>query len=299
MQRSKRNSWFIYLGCSVFCVLIGALLYYWLSREPVYRSKPASYWVDQFAKAPLHNGNVNADLAILQFGPDVIPILISTLKKKEEPLTDLYAKVWPKIPIVIRKWFTPPAQKPSPAQYRASAAKMLGRLGKFGSPATRGLKKALKDKVAEVRLNAAYALWRIDPRNGTTVLPVLMQLHESATDLRYYTSRYLGLIGPDAKVALPLLVKSLGDADSDVRANAAKSIGQMGAEARIAVPALVERLKDPVVSVRVNAAEALGNLGNEANAAIPELIQAQIDESLRVVAAKAVEKIKARQPASR
>ena len=116
-----------------------------LERSGV-RGKPASFWVDQSAKAPLHNGNVNADLAILQFGPDVIPILISTLKKKEEPLTDLYAKVWPKIPIVIGRWLTPPAQKPSPAQYRASAAKMLGRLGKFGSPATRGLKKALKDK---------------------------------------------------------------------------------------------------------------------------------------------------------
>ncbi len=175
------------------------------------------------------------------------------------------------------------------ARVRASAAKVLGKIGSESEEKAVAIASSLVDSLndpnQEVRRAAAEALGRI----GSLAVPKLAEaLQAEQTVARSSAAEALGQIGADAKEAVPNLVARLQDSDWRVRSAAARALGKIGTEAKLEAPAIVppmiQALEDPDPEVRRSAAEALGRIGSPV---VPDLIDALQDESASVRAAAA------------
>ncbi|HIK29717.1 MAG: HEAT repeat domain-containing protein [Oscillatoriaceae bacterium SKW80] len=181
------------------------------------------------------------------------------------------------------------------ARVRASAAKVLGKIGSESENKADALASTLveylNDSNQEVRRAAAEALGRI----GSIAVPKIVEaLQAEPTVMRTAAAEALGQMGTDAKEAIPSLVARLQDSDWRVRSAAARALGKIGTEAKLEAPALVppliHALEDSDPEVRRSAAEALGRIGSPV---VPDLINALQDEnaSVRAAAAEALGQI--------
>ncbi len=151
------------------------------SEHPLYRGKPASYWLDQFKDSdPKFRAEaVTALGSIAQKNKDVIPVLVEALADKDyavgsqavAALGSLGSEIVPVILDVLKN-------PKSPTAY-TNAAKVVGKIGAPAKDAVPFLERGLK----------------VDATDGPDQRAIILAL---------------GRIGPDAKPAIPALVEMLG-----------------------------------------------------------------------------------------
>ena len=180
------------------------------------------------------------------------------------------------------------------SELRVSAAEILGRIGSEGIP------KKLIPK-AESKTGKYFEFYFMLP----DILSALKEaLQDNVPGVRSQATNSLIQIAIVKKtpevidLVLPVLKQALQNDDADVRSKAANALMQIGTpEAfQAMLPVLRQALQNEDSTARVKAALALAHVGTSesielAKSAVPDLIKVLQQPDLRVVAAKALEKI--------
>jgi hypothetical protein len=228
--------------------------------EPVYNSKPLSYWLAH--PAPSH-----VDQAIIQ-DSNAIPFLIKALKRDRWIGAAFYRKqVWPKLPPSLQKHLPPPADD---RIIRERTSYVLGLMRPLAKPAIPALIRALRDDGdLPVRYHAAIALGEVGEEDSNVVTALIEALNDEDTVVRRYAVRALGLIGQKGnKLAVVALTKTFNDNERDLRISAASALVKIGKGDSNVLIALTEALKDKDVHIRINATNTLLEIDPEAAAKV-------------------------------
>jgi HEAT repeat protein len=162
-------------------------------KEPIYKGKPLSAWVEQLADRSA-TARQEAAEALGQIGPAAKPAvgaLIAALGDTDDAVRDAAAET----------------------------------LAVFGKDAVGPLTAALKHTDASVRRGAAAALGHMGP-DARDAVPALIAMvkNDADSDVREAVVRALGSIGPDAKAAAPALRDALTDKEQHIREAAAAAL---------------------------------------------------------------------------
>jgi HEAT repeat protein len=286
-------------------------------REPVYKDKTLTEWLDQLTPASsagrfswlvgdaLRTARMRqAQAAIHAMGSKVVPFLLRKVAREHRLTERIYAALWPKLPVALRKRVaaptpnqtngSPPARilsafealdsdavpeliiglKSSNREVRITALAALGVFGAKAAPALPTITELASNPDAFVRRWALVSLSRLGPTRTNAMPIVVAALTDSETSpqpgasahVRATAARVLGDIGPPAQAAIPQLKKLLTDSDSDLRQESALALWRIS-RSLDALPVLVSELKrkdDPQPIVTV-----LNNMGPEAKTAVP------------------------------
>lgn len=122
-----------------------------LRPEPIYSEQPLSYWVERLADPATAE---NAASVIGEMGPEAVPVLRDALHNKPTKVALAAHEV-----AVFARLAAP--RRYAPEEIRATAAYVLGQLGKDAAEAADDLVAALNDDDHHVRRRASWALARI------------------------------------------------------------------------------------------------------------------------------------------
>lgn len=312
------------VGASIGAVILLMLL----TREPIYDGKPVTVWLEDLS----HNDSKvreKAKAVLVTAGPEIVPQLVSALKRKNSAFSRVYISLREQMPMFILERMPYPMDK---TIYRYNAANILSEFGPAAKSAAPQLQKLLADEDEPVRFAAAAALGSIGP-HAREAIPGLLALTRSsnaycrvnagwalwsidptghtATATRILTGSLMeegmpGINATDMLVemgqvasALPPLMKALQSPDPNRRNKAANRLGRIGPEAKSSVGALTEALGDTNTQVRISAARALGKIGPAARAAVPRLLETRQREAgmFSNIYAEAIRKIEEGTPA--
>jgi HEAT repeat protein len=192
-------------------------------------------------------------------------------------------------------------------EVRVSAALALLRLDSGNQGAMNALIAALASRECHrfgpglpASEDAAWALAQLGPKAAPAFTALTDALEHGNNLVRWRALSAIGAIG--GKRAVLVLMAGLDDEDAWVRETAAQCLGKLGPLAAPAVPRLTLALQDESVgafSVSYSAAEALGKIGPAAQSAVAELqelAESSKNETLRELAAEAIERIEAAKP---
>src|SRR6267142_2078173 len=120
----------------VAAVLAGGLIWILVpKREPLYKGKPISYWVDQACRGYDSSPAYNARFEITNIGPAAVPYLVKRLRT-----SDRWRGIWFSIQAHLPSQFqTGITNNPLPGEMRYGAARTLGLLGSAAKPAVSAL----------------------------------------------------------------------------------------------------------------------------------------------------------------
>src|SRR3954469_24062050 len=143
----------IFSFAATACVIWILIVLFQNRREPVYNSKPLSYWVthvnDITPEGP------TARMAVYEIGAPAVPYLIKQLERRETLIDRLYAQLYPGLPAQIQNKFRRPI---SFAGIQSSALTALRALGPTGSNALPAIVAHLTNTGSVVRAQAAWTL---------------------------------------------------------------------------------------------------------------------------------------------
>jgi HEAT repeat protein len=288
---SKRNGVF-----AVILLILAVAAGWWLltPQEGVYRGRPVSFWVRQLQITQIGQKNDTLDV-LLNIGPDCLPTLATELQTRDGFITKGWQKLWPKLPVNLRKILPQPS---SGTDRRATAAWALGQIGPAARPTTPVLVMALGDSEDRVRAEAAHALRWLGTRTPEVITALARCLSDQAPMVRSWAAEGLWNMAPESQGALPALIQLLGA--PDLAYHSALCMQELGPLASNAVPALIEVVhrgaagrplnwkfpmavgangipgdKDPSAHNRAMAAKALGKI-SVANSEVIETLQAAL-----------------------
>jgi HEAT repeat protein len=230
-------------------------------REPVYKGRPLSVWLEDYDFSPVVGVTHEADDAVRHIGTNAIPALLRLLRRSDPPpwkreLLDLADKLDLIKSQHVSAWAL---------NWRAASAfKVLGSEGRDGVPA---LIEIYNQNVSEwSRVYTVIALGGIGPAAKQAVPSLLQGMNSTDYPLHFACMRVLGQIHAEPTLVVPVLAKSLQDSDAKHRVTVAQALGNFGAEAKVVAPVLLQLLTDPDSSVRDAATNALKAIDPEAAA---------------------------------
>ncbi len=233
-----------------FCVVAAVLLDAEERPEPVYREKPARYWL----------ARMDAKNAAQRL--EAVEALEALWRKAGEPAIRALVK----------------ALSDPDAEVRLAAVEALSGADSWATLATPAFRRLLSEEQnLRVRRTVARTVyeWSCLGRTPTIPLaPALLRALEKDADqtVRGFAASTLGGLGACADTSVPALAKALRDPVTRVRECAANALGELGPKASGAVTALLAVLEsDARRSVRHAAVYALGRIGPAATAAVPAL----------------------------
>jgi HEAT repeat protein len=234
----------------------------WWPREPEYRGKQLSEWVEHH----LHGDSAEmaeAEKAFRAMGPDAVPWLLRRLESRPDGFLNKYAEH-----IEVRALQIWQRQRYDHwNQYRAHALYTLGLLGEAASPGLPTYVHILKSE-GEFGWLAADAI----AATGEAGKPALRAgLSDTNTLIRVACAAALARHASEEEMVRPHLLAGLNNPDSVVRAWATGGLGRLKAHHDEMIPKLTELLEDPDLIVVIFATEALGEIGAPANSALPSL----------------------------
>ncbi len=293
----------------IFGIFVAGLLagFAWLvlrAHEPMFQSKPLSYWLDQAYEnrcTAFPDHCPEAAAAVRSVGDAAAPILLRMVGARQTTGRQILGHFAREFPFL---------HLPRNDGGGEIAAWAFGVLGPRGRPALAGLVQLLNDKDAQVRFNAARSLAGLGAAAREAV-PVLIQaLNQSRGSgwqdraLREATAAALGEIGAAAVAALPHLealtntpaaelaimkiqglsllpfmerLKDTSDAGQWIMT--AKLVGGLGTNAEPAIPLLIEglswtnrELRQPRVSMQETAVSALGLIHSRPDLCLPPMM---------------------------
>jgi HEAT repeat protein len=235
------QSWRARFVAASVIILLATLVWSLLSplyREPVYRGKTLTFWLQTYAPSSSSGRHSRewdeADEAVRHIGTNSFSILFHMLRKKDSNL---------KLRLIAL------VQRQRVIRLHCLAA-------------------------ADRNIAAARAFIVLgDTAQGA--VPELMKIHEENISIASQCAieDALAWIGPPAKPAIPLLLRAATNSVPKVRANALWALGEIHAEPRLCVPELIHALSDSDDLVRSSAAHALGMFGPDAKSAVPSLTE--------------------------
>lgn len=295
--RRKLVQW--WFGAVAAVVLLGWFGVYIASfREPKYRSKPLSYWIDLYNQHHYDDDQKRTEAAdaIHRIGTNALPIAIRWLCVSDSKL-----KVWLKEQSEKQSFINLKFTEAETFDERAETVFDL--LGPEAVAAVPGLEKLMDHP------ETAERAVRILCRLGQDSLPALERsLTNRNAEVRSITARDIsggrswyypwwaidGYEKPlPAVFPNDLLLRLLKDPEANVREFAARAIGESAAFRNISpgqgMPALIEALRDPVLENRNADVAALGCFGGSASNAAPALLEIlQTDMGLDVTSCGAI-----------
>lgn len=220
--------------------------------EPVYESKPLSYW--------LLEEDTAAQDAIRQIGTNAVPELLDILGAKQSTVKKVVGRLQNSDLVLEYR----EDKDANVDDFRSLAVKGFSALGTNAEFAVPKLSKLLDDP--ETRFQAARALAKVGPK-GFFVLTNNIAKHEEMRNNIIWAIAEEG--GAEPKVITELLRISLTDPDWSVRGNSADFLAHK--DPAVAIPALIPVLDDPMYYPKERATIALTSYGPAAKAAVPKL----------------------------
>lgn len=205
-------------------------------REPVYRGKPLSLWLQTYSPlSPSGRGSPawsETDDAVRHIGTNSIPALLRMLRVTDSKLK-LQLVALAKKQHVMKIRFVPATAR------NIEASRAFIPLG-----------DTAKDAVRE-----------------------LIEIYNKGDSMESQSAveEALGWIGPAAKPAIPMLLSAATNSNTTVRASALWTLGEIHTEPDLCLPELIRALGDSNDWARISAAHALGAFGAAAQSAVPAL----------------------------
>lgn len=219
-------------------------------REPLYKGKPLSYWLQGFgprsSKDPMPEEPTagEASAAVRWLGTNAIPPLLRMLRMHDSPLaTRLYR-------LTLKQHFLHIHYIPCLDRVYQSqrAFSLLGTNAMSAMPQLIEIFHQNPNPFSEREIPLILAGILADA-DASKALPALTLMIRAATgsDASVRNCAVLALCQMRREPALvvPALTKSLGDTNALTRLNAAMGLGGFGEDARPAVPALLKLLAEP------------------------------------------------------
>jgi hypothetical protein len=247
------------VGTAVFAVLLG-------TREPKYKGKSLSAWVDSYVTPTNHWERVEAVSAIQTIGPKALPWLLGWSRYQTPVWQVKFAER------CKRFGFDWPTRFVNERNRRRDLIwPALAILGPRADPAIPEIGRIAL--TSSFQAESAMAFLSERPEGVPALLRVIA---EGKREHRVRAMHYLGRmpnLGTNGTAAVALLLKCLNEDDEVIAASAARSLGAVALETKAVVPALLPHLRDPRRDVRDATSSALGNLANHP-AALPDLLAA-------------------------
>jgi len=268
---------------ALLAMALGSLV--WLAlgqpREPIYKGKLLSAWLDEYNHAALPITRDPAKTAILQIGTNGVPVLLRLASTKDSVL-------WEKLRMLVARQKLIPFHLRTAGEYRDMALVGFEILGPAAKPAVPGLIGLLKDQNWSVRGTAMYALGRIGPEAAAAV-PALI---EAGGNTNIYTETWmvtmtLTNIHREPSLVVPFFMEQLrkipppGPKSTEELAmwrtgpaprwflavdTSIVGLGRLGSQARTAVPALLPLLTYEDYRIRTLVTNTLEKIDPEAAA---------------------------------
>jgi HEAT repeat protein len=204
-----------------------------------------------------------------------VPLLIKTL---EESRTDTSASAAFVLGLVGRnnKETLPAlakALKSSDSNVRANAASALGKMGLSSSQASHYLHECLRDTDEEVLIEAAAVLAKINSQDELPTNLLVKSLRHENPNTRSITAWAIGETRCNGDQIFSALIASLEDPDIEVRISVLWALGQIDWKTRSIAP-MITMLDDEDERVRLFAAAALSSRLDSTNEeAVPGLMR--------------------------
>ena len=281
--------------CTLLCILPAPVVAQTTpspTRSTTRSLNSASDWADRLT-ADDPNVRASAEAALVQGARRSLPLLRRFLNRRDEDLEVVTFEIIrrigpPAIPLLVD------LLRDERDYIRRSAVDAFIDLAPHTESIQPALRRALRDKDAQVTGDAARALGALRDRASPSVVALVKTLSHEDPYVRIYAAEALASIGPKAVAATRDLARALGDPVPGVRWAACEALASIGPAAQSAVPQLIEALRDEFLYVRIFAAGALGSIGPKAQmarAARDALRAAANDPALRSEAEWALNRI--------
>jgi hypothetical protein len=179
--------------------------------EPTYGNQPLSYWMERMADPTTAS---HASSVLREMGPEALPALLDALRTRPTVFSEFFYNAAVKLKLAAPRSY-------DAANIRATAAYLLGQMGKDAAPAAPDLVRALADEDAAVRVRVIRAIGQI---GEPAVTDLTEALSHRETVVRFGAAKALGAIGRPAKSAAPALTVCLNDSQANVRAAAGEAL---------------------------------------------------------------------------
>lgn len=264
-------------------------------EQPVYHSKPLSFWVTKAGQIEQYDG-VPADAAeaIRAIGPKAVPFLLDWMPRPETlhqdrpsgtPGWDELEFAWyalgsqgkSAIPILARI-INQPQRTMDDYSVWTESAKAISYLGPDA---------ILPMLTAATNLQGRHEVWELLHNfqnlgtNGAAAVPALLHwTNDPDYFVRSGVVSALGGIGQHPELAVPALLNALEhDANGMVRRDAAEALGTFAKDSESVLPELTKLLKDPDWQARGGALSGLGKFGDQPDVVIPLLAPFLADDN--------------------
>lgn len=227
-----------------------------------------------------------ASFALVKIGPEILPLLISSLNTKNSILQDNLATTLAKMGKIAIPELIPLLESPE-HYFKKGSSKALFLIGPDAKDAVPGLIGLLKDDDIQTRSNAAQALGRIGPATKEITTALMIALKENPPTTEKVLDYKLGILedAPSARGAIVSALGSMGPAAAKAipdlweefkrNTNAAIALSKIDpATIKKTVPILIKKLETSDSGNPEGVSMVLGGMGR---GAVPLLITALTD----------------------
>ncbi len=228
----NRLKWIVLAALLVVAAALAALWLIILPRDPLFRGKPESYWIQHLT--------YNDEEQVRQwreFGPDGVRVLVRGLEGADRPADRFYRRLYRRMPVRPGSWIRLLPAPPMDLTYstRMAVIDVLARLGSDAMPAAPAMIRALKDENVSVRQIAINffasgeddnaPLNHMDAATKNDLLKIFIQfMQDSDEGVRNNTLVALRYYPEQAQTVDPILIKALNDPSPQIRQVAADSL---------------------------------------------------------------------------
>jgi len=252
-------------GIFIFIALVlalGGVILLLFPREPHYRGRSLSSWLQQCYDTPLNETQrlSEAQAAVRAIGANKsVPVLLKLVETKEDPVSTWLIGQREKFRIDFLHWR-------SAEDWQQLGIAGFEALETNAAPAVAELTKLLNDK--EHAFVAVRCLIAVGPPAEQSVSQALTN---QSVQVRYFATQQFAWVTDNDEVYLAKMRECLEDPDGSVRFAAVQGIGLQTQAPDLAIPLLIEALRDKQDTVASWAAKFLANFGTNAMRAFPDL----------------------------
>lgn len=262
LPRIPRTIMLAGLGLVTAVCLIAAL-----SREPLHKGQPLSYWVDHACEAYDSPEAWEFRAEVRKIGPTALPLLIKRLRASDG-WREAYRWLRASVPSQCQSYFPDVLSVSAIEEQRYGAARTLAMFGGEAKPAVRDLVRLLQKTGDPARGVIIAALRSIGPDAKRSLPALHLLLTNQDLSLRVEIASAVWRIGWETNTVLEICTNAMVIADS---MNAGVLLSELGMAAAPAIPYALVVLQDTdrQVGTRANAATVLG----AARVSTPEIRQ--------------------------
>jgi hypothetical protein len=241
---------------------IGLFLYCFHSREPSFKGRSLTSWIDDLR--PNRGNRPAAEAAICSIGSDGLPAIRGMLRCRD---------TWARKRFVA--WIGPQRAAKLNLQpdyfYNWNGIAAARVLGPTAVPVAADVVPYLTNSDWSLRINAAHALSSIGPSASKVVPQMLAALSDSNSRVRPEILDAIALIGGDPRAINPKLLPLLSDPDEQTRARAVACVLTLGTNADEIASVGNDALRDKSSYVRSSALVELTKHGTNAAKTMPAI----------------------------